>query len=237
MFHAWSGPLVSGLTFERLPLSRKDEAMVVIGWADHSDSNPHLFDGPGGKLAECMINPSAATEQEEGGKRGPIVAYSSTARSVGRCTASVGRIEERRMFLRAVRRPFTSRPCSCTRLATRSASFTRRARQRMPWRHTTCRIVCGSLHATRAAQGGATMLVRRRQAALRIAISRGTRRRSRRRWRRRSLPPCRRAPSGRLGMWPSCCWRRTRRIRNSSSRRRVRIQWIRHSFGCLACHF
>ena len=82
MFHAWSGPLVSGLTFERLPLSRKDEAMVVIGWADHSGSNPHLFDGPGGKLAECMINPSSASAAADkegggdgagGGKRGPIV--------------------------------------------------------------------------------------------------------------------------------------------------------------------
>jgi hypothetical protein len=53
MFTQWSGPLASGLTFTRLPLWRAAEAQLVVGWDDHSGSNPFRFDGPGGKLAEA----------------------------------------------------------------------------------------------------------------------------------------------------------------------------------------
>ena len=53
MFTCWAGPTASGLTFKRLPLARADEANLVIGWEDHSETNLDKFDGPGGKLAEA----------------------------------------------------------------------------------------------------------------------------------------------------------------------------------------
>ena len=53
MFTVWAGPTASGLSFKRLPLARASEADLVIGWEDHSETNPHKFDGPGGKLAEA----------------------------------------------------------------------------------------------------------------------------------------------------------------------------------------
>ena len=59
MFTEWAGPRASGLTFERVGREQQDSAQLVIGWADHSDSNPSLFDGPGGKLAECSTDAKA----------------------------------------------------------------------------------------------------------------------------------------------------------------------------------